>query len=251
MTMIKIAGYEVEFNSLLKDESAKPQKEPVAVIYDALNPKGLQNAQEAITEKMDGNVRVINRDELIKHHPSYDSFKDSPDELEKQKNSFGQQAAEYLMADAIQNRLNVAIEQGMDKTETPEQMIADFKQAAYQVVGYVNVDKQPDLKQQVKTDSVINKLANRAESLYESKLTDQFIVAENKLHIFDSNDAPRYGNPVAVAINAAHKGVSIKDELKKEFGQTVEVTKSRIAEENQLKQSQPQQQGFDKQSMKL
>jgi hypothetical protein len=249
MKTIKISDFEIDPNQFVKGESAKPQEKPVAVIYDAFNQKGLQNAEEAIADRLNGNVRVINREELVKHHPSYDIFKDSPEELEKQKNSFGQKAAKFLMADAIQNRLNVAIEQGMDKTETPEQNIADFKQAAYQVVGCVNVDKQPDLKQQVKTDSVINNLANRAESIYEAKLTDQFIVAENKQHIFDSNDAPRYGNPVAVAINAAHKGVSIKDELKKEFGQTVEVTKNRITEENKIKESQ--QQGYDKQSMKL
>lgn len=247
MKKLKIGNSEIDLSEATRNESVKPTDKPTAVIYDALNQDGLKSAEQAITDKLNGNVRVIDRNELVKLHPDYESFKDKPDELKKQKEDFGQEAQNILIDDAINKRLNVAIEQGFEHPETPEQIIQDLNQAAYSVVGYVNGDKPQSLSSQIKTSEVVNRMANGAEHIYEEKLTDQFIVEHDKQHLFDSNHAPRHGNAVAIAINAAHNGTSIKDELQECFGVEVNKAREKISQE----QSQKQSQGYDKQSMSL
>ncbi|WP_241575762.1 zeta toxin family protein [Rosenbergiella nectarea] len=233
----------------LSNDGLTPQDKPTAVIYDAFNQEGLKSAEQAITTKLNGNVRVIDRNELVKLHPDYDSFKENPDELKKQKNEFGQQAQDILIEDAINKRLNVAIEQGFENPETPTEMIQDLNQAAYSVIGYVNGNKPQSLSTQIKTSETVNRMANGAEHIYEEKLTDQFIVEHNKQHLFDSNEPPRHGNAVSIAINAAHKGTSIQDELKECFGVEVNKAREKISQEQAQKQSQSQ--GYDKQSLGL
>jgi len=230
-----------------KNDNLTRSDNPTAVIYDALNQEGLKSAEQAITTKLNGNVRVVDRNELVKLHPDYDSFKENPDELKKQKNDFGQQAQDILIEDAINKRLNLAIEQGFENPETPTEMIKDLNQAAYSVIGYVNGNKPQSLATQIKTSETVNRMANGAEHIYEEKLTDQFIVEHDKQHLFDSNDPPRHGNAVSIAINAAHKGISIQDELKECFGVEVNKAREKISQEQVQKQSQ----GYDKQKLGL